>query len=106
MRERRVEEEADERDQPVVLHPLHVVRMRGMDVDDRLQLVGLLPERFEDRIGERRAVDVAEHHRAREPELLHRALELAHRLGRIVERQRRERGEMPPARDSRAQTRR
>ena len=48
-----------------------------MDVDDGVQLVGLLPQRLVRRVGERRAVDVAEHHRAGQAELLHRALELA-----------------------------
>ena len=41
-----------------------------------LKLVRLLPQRLVDAVGQRHAVDVAEHHRAGQPERRHRALEL------------------------------
>ena len=64
-RERRVEEEADERHQPVVEHRVDAKRIGRMDVDHGAELVRLAPERLEPLVGERDVIDVAEDHRSR-----------------------------------------
>src|ERR1700688_1307724 len=93
--ERGVEQEAHQRHQPVLGHRLDAHRVGGVDVEHRAEAVRRFVQRPEARVGQRHAVDVAEQHGAAEAELGAGALELAHRRGGIVERQRRERGEAP-----------
>ena len=91
--ERGVHQKTDERHQPVIQHRLDAERVGGMDIDDRTQFVRLLPQRREHIVRQCHVVDVAEHHRARKAEILHRAFELGYRCRRIVERQGGERRE-------------
>ena len=91
-------QEADQRHQPVLLHHVDVHRVRRMDVEHRAAVVRRLVDRPEALVAERHAVDVAEQHRAAHAELAGRALEFLQRRRRIVERQRRQRGEVLPAR--------
>ncbi len=74
--ERRVEEEADERHQPVPLHRLDADRIGRMNVEDGAEIVRELVQRLEALVGQRDAVHVAEQHRAGHAELRHGALEL------------------------------
>jgi hypothetical protein len=90
-RERRVHQESDQRHQPVVQHRFDTRRVRRVDVDDSIQIIGFLPQWREARIGKRNVIDVAEDHGARQVKLGHRALELRNRRRGIVERQRRQR---------------
>ena len=76
-RERRVEEKPDQRHQPVLLHHVHVHRMRGVDVEHGAPIVRRFVDRPEPLVAQRDAVDVAEQHRAAQTELSRRALELA-----------------------------
>jgi len=90
--ERGVEEKAAERHQPVILHCFDAERKRRMDVEHRAGVAGALAERPVLLAGQRIAVDVAEQHAPLEAEL-HDAVELDLGGGRVVERQRGERGE-------------
>jgi hypothetical protein len=69
--------------------------MRGVDIDDGRELVGLLPQLHVGRIIESGSVHVAEDHRASKSEIADRPLELVDRRGGIVQGQRRQRREMP-----------
>ena len=96
--ERCVEQKADERHQPVLLHRFDADRVGGMNIEDRVEIVRRFVDRPELAMAQRLAVDVAEEHRAAHAELAAGALELARRRFRVVERQRRQRGEVAPSR--------
>ena len=80
-RNRRLQRIADDVVEVEARQALGVREAVGVDDDQRAQLLGLLPERREGRVGQLAAVDVGQHLHALEAELGDAALQL---LGRLV----------------------
>ena len=74
--ERRIEQKADERHEPVIRHRFHANGAGRMNVQHGSESVGLGVQGLESLVSERDAVHVAEQHRAREMQLFHRAAQL------------------------------